>query len=126
MLPVPLIERFVAKDKRERIAFLAGKPARRDDLRDALLHDTRSLARATMTPIAADIPAILAALRAKPAAMAYAISDILELDDRELPLGEALALAVGRSRDTMIACIATARAYYENHEGERYILADQR
>jgi hypothetical protein len=123
---VHLVRLFVAKDKRERLLFLAAKPARWGDFCDAFLHDTRSLDKAVMTRVSArneDLTALLAQLRATVSARAYCISSIADIDDRELPLGEALRAAVGRERDTLVFCLDSQRAYYENHEGEQFVLA---
>ncbi len=121
-----VVELFVAKDKRERIRFLAGKPSRRGDLRQALLHDTRSLDRATLTPIAtadANPASVVRLMGAKPTAATYCISALDELDERDVALGDALTIAIGRQEDTLIYCPATRRAYLETHEGDRYLLS---
>ncbi len=124
-----IVSLFVKKEKRERILALAANPKRRADLHDALLHDTRSLDRRTMLAIdegVRDAKAVLPLLRAKPSARAYSISTIPELDDREVELGAALERAFGRERDTIVFCIETERAYYENHEGECFVLGPAR
>ena len=41
----------------------------------------------------------------------------------ELPLRDALQAAMRRAQDTLVFCLATERAYYENHEGERFVVA---
>lgn len=118
---------FVAAAKRDRMRALAAKPSRRGDLHAALLHDTRAFAPGVLHrfagPAVPDRPAVLAALGARPASLGYAVSTIAELDDRELPVGDALTAALGRERDTLILCLATRRAFLETHEGERYWLA---
>lgn len=53
---------------------------------------------------------------AKAHAPAHAVSDVSEIDGRELPLGDALRAAVGRQRDAIARGIGTKRAFYENHE----------
>jgi hypothetical protein len=121
-----VIELFAKKTKRERLLFLAEKVARRADFIDALLHDTRSLERALLAPLdgsQADVAVIVKKLRATAKTSAHCISALAELDGRELPLGEALAACVGRQQDTLVFAIETERAYYENHEGERGVLA---
>jgi hypothetical protein len=129
-----VVRLFVRKEKRERILSLASNTKRRADLRDALLHDTRSLARETMQPLARDLDAngVAKALAAiTNGKRAYCISDAIDakgelLDAREEDLATALALVVGRERDALVFVLApNARkraAYYENHEGERYLL----
>jgi hypothetical protein len=128
LLEAKIIGLLATKDKRERLLFLASKPARRDDLVDALLHDTRSLDRSLMVALgtggsAADVAAVAARLGAREDARAHCISAIASLDGAELALGDALRACVSRARDTIVFCVATERAYYENHEGERFVLA---
>jgi hypothetical protein len=129
-----VVRLFVRKDKRDRIVSLASNPKRRADLRDALLHDTRSLARETMQPLSRDLDAsgVARALAAVANGKhAYCISDAIDpkgdlLDDREEDLATALLLVVGKERDALLFVLApNARkhaAYYENHEGERFLL----
>ena len=121
-----IIALFVRKEKRERMLFLGARPARRSELVDALLHDTRSLDRLRLVALGAtetEIAGIASRLRVALDAPAHCISHIDEIDGRELPLGDALRACVGRQRDTIVFCIAAERAYYENHEGERFVLA---
>lgn len=123
-----LITLFAAKDKRERLLFLASKPPRWGDLRDALLHDTRNLDLATLTPVAkgADVAAVLRRLRGTAKSVSYCISGIFELDAREVALGDALKAAMGRQRDTIVWCVESQVAFYENHEGEQFVLERKR
>ena len=123
-----IVELFATKPKRERLLFLAGKATRRSDFVAALLHDTRNLARALLAPVdggESDLAALVKKLRATAKARAHCISAIGELDGRDLPLGEALAACVGRQQDTLVFAIDSERAYYENHEGERGVLASR-
>lgn len=116
---------FVKKEKRERILSLAGKAKRRGDLRSDLLHDRRSLDPDVLAPLAAGATAesVAKAMRAAGAKdPAYCISEVIDADDRELPLVDALALVFGRSRDSLVFPVGSYVAYYENHEGERYLL----
>jgi hypothetical protein len=119
-----IVALFAKKEKRERLTFLASKADRWGDFCDALLHDTRSLDAAKMTRISTtDREEILAQLRAKADARAFCVSAIPDLDALELPVAKALEACVGRERDTLVFVVATERAYYENHEGDRYVLA---
>jgi hypothetical protein len=116
-----VIELFVKRAKRDRMRALAN---RRGDLRDALLHDRRSLDPEVLVPIEGHAVAIARALRDRGARnLAYCLCDLDELDDRESPLDAALAGIVGRERDALVHPIGSRVAYYENHEGERYLLA---
>jgi hypothetical protein len=120
-----LIELFVKKAKRDRMRALAGKPSRRADLRHDLLHDRRSLDSALLVALGSGDTAstIARALRDRGAGnVAYCICDADDLDDRDVPLDDALARIVGRERDAIVHPIGARVAYYENHEGERYLL----
>jgi hypothetical protein len=124
-----IVQLFVKKDKRERILSLAGKPKRRDDFRDDLLHDTRSLDPAVLAPLAAGASAesVVKALRAKGAGdRAYCISTLSEVDDLELSLAEAMKIVFDRDRDTLVFPIGSSVAYYENHDGDKYVLHRKR
>ncbi len=119
-----LVELFVRKDKRERMLALAAK--RRGDFRHDLLHDRRSLDPATLSPLPANavsVDAIAKALRAAGAGdRAYSISEIIDADDGELRLVDALVLVVGKSEDSLVFPIGSRVAYYENHEGKQCLL----
>ncbi len=125
-----IVRLFVRKEKRERVLTLAGNPRRRSDLIDVLLHDTRSLdptALSALPPSGVTVEAIVLALRPAGADdVAYCISDVFDADDREVALSEALKLVVGRARDTLVFVPTARAAYYENHEGEQYILRQAR
>lgn len=117
----PALERaialFVKKEKRERMHALA---KRRGDLRDSMLHDRRSLDPAVLLACPETPATTVVAMRAKGAVgVAYCFADD-ENDDREMPLNEAVSAAFGRARDTLV--IAGDVAFYENHEGERFLL----
>ena len=123
-----VVRLFVRKEKRGRILSLASSSKRRDDFRDALLHDTRSLAPETMKALGAELDAkgVFDALVAiTPGARAYCISNVIDargslLDDREEDLVTALSLVVGRERDALVFVLGADKsahaAYYENHE----------
>lgn len=119
-----LIRLFVRKEKQERILFLASKPRRRSEMLTDLLHDTRSLDLATASRITArpgDVTAVAQRLGGA-GERAYCASDIVDVDDRELAVGDALRLVIGRERDSIVFCPRTRFAYYENHEGEQLVL----
>lgn len=112
------------KEKQERLLFLASKPRRRSELLGDLLHDTRSLdlaAASRITATAADVPAVAQRLGGQ-SERAYCASNIVDLDDREVSVGDALRLVVGRERDSIVFCPRTRIALYENHEGEQLVL----
>jgi hypothetical protein len=124
-----IVQLFVRKEKRDRMITLAGKPSRRPDLRHDLLHDTRSLDPAVMTRLAdgLSVDAVAKALRAASSSgqRAYSISEVLDADDKESSVVDALRAVVGRSQDSLVFVIGTRAAYYENHEGEQYILQNR-
>lgn len=124
-----IIRLFVKKEKRERMTTLAGKPSRRSDLRHDLLHDTRSLDPAVITRLAEGltVEAIAKALRAASSGgeRAYSISEVLGVDEQESSVIDALRAVVGRSEDSLVFVIGTRAAYYENHEGEQYLLQNR-
>jgi hypothetical protein len=124
-----IVQLFVKKEKRDRMITLAGKPSRRRDLRHDLLHDTRSLDPAVMTRLAdgLSVDAVAKALRAASSSgqRAYSISEVLDADDQESSVIDALRAVVGRAQDSLVFVIGTRAAYYENHEGEQYILQNR-
>ena len=119
-----IVRLFVIKARRERLTELAAKAKRWNDFRHDLLHDTRSLEDAVLVPLRnATLADVTRRLGARTGERAYCISTRSEIDDRELDLGEALAATIGRMEDAIVFCPRSARAYYENHEGEQFILA---
>jgi hypothetical protein len=121
-----LVQLFVKKEKRERMLALASKAQRRSDFRHDLLHDTRSLDPKALTQLpasGASVDTIMKALRAAGAGdRAYCISEVIDIDDHEMRIVDALRAVVGKSEDSIVFAIGSRAAYYENHEGEQYIL----
>ena len=119
-----IIDLFVRKEKRERLRVLGASASRRADFIDALLHDTRSLDRPRLVALAstADAASVSKRLRAKPRSLAHCISALVACDGLELPLEDALRACMGRDQDSVVFCIDSGLAYYENHEGERFLL----
>ena len=123
-----IVQLFVKKEKRDRLLTLAAKSSRRDDFRHDLLHDTRSLDPGVLLrlPEGASVDAVVQALRAAGAGdRAYSISEVLDADDREWRLVDALRAVVGKAQDSLIFVLGTRAAYYENHEGEQFILQNR-
>src|SRR5690349_19727307 len=104
-----IVQLFVRKEKRDRMINLAGKQSRRPDLRHDLLHDTRSLDPAVMTRLAEGltVDAIASALRAASSSgeRAYSISEVIDADDRESSVIDALRAVVGRAQDSLVFVI---------------------
>jgi len=114
----PALERaitlFVRKEKQDRMRALA---KRRDDLRDAMLHDRRALDPAVLQPCPPDATATAAAMKKLGAsATAFVFDD----EDSELPLLDAVSSVFGRQRDVLV--VSNDVAFYENHEGEQFLL----
>jgi hypothetical protein len=120
-----LISLFVKKAKRERMRTLAARPGRRADLRHDLLHDTRSLDPAVLVRLGGRSTADAVARQLPGAQRAYCVSEVLGVDDQELPLAAALAAVVGRAEDSLVFALGTASAYLETHEGEQWLLVRQ-
>ena len=73
-------------------------------------------------PARSSVDAVLRALRAAGAgAQCYVVSAVLAADGRELPLRDAVGLA-GRAEDSVVFALGSRVAYYENHEGDQYLL----
>jgi hypothetical protein len=114
----PTLERaitlFVRKEKQERMRALA---KRREDLRDAMLHDRRALDPTVLEPCPANVAATVAAMKKLGAGVnAFVFDD----EDAELPLLDAVTRVFGRERDAIV--VSNEVAFYENHEGERFLL----
>jgi hypothetical protein len=81
---------------------------------------------ATPVPAASDtLDGIERLLRDRGApATCRALSELSELDGRELPLREALGLTLGRGMGTVLVCVPGALAYVEGEDaGQRWICA---
>jgi len=120
-----IIKLFVVSERRERMHGFAANPKRRSDLIDGMLHDRRALDPRALTELpSTSTPATVRAMLTKPRGkgIAHVISDIAEVDGRDLPLDEALTAVMGRQRDTLVFALETQHAYYENHEGEQFLL----
>ena len=105
---------FVRKEKQERMRALE---KRRGDLRDAMLHDRRALDPAVLQPCPNDPVAVVTAMQKLGAGKtAFVFAD----DDAVLPLAEAVSTVFGRQRDSLV--VSNEVAFYENHEGERFLL----
>ena len=123
---VALIDAFVSPARRDRYLALLTSSKGRAKLRGKLAH-FRDLDRRYVFRIAASehtVEAISDLLRSKGApATCYALSESVELDDRELELSAALEAVVGRGIGTFLSCIPGQLGYFEGEEsGDRYLL----
>ncbi len=120
-----LVATFVIRDRRGRYLKLLATAHGREKLRKDLAHFA-DLDLRLATPIqgAHGASAIAEMLRAKGAAQScYSLSESSQLDNRELPIADALEAIVGRGMGTFLSCIPGRLAYFEGEErGERYIL----
>jgi len=121
-----LADAFVRPERKARLRSLLARAKGRAKLRVGLAH-FRDLDQryAHQVPSAAQTPEEIAALlRARGApATCYVLSEQTEIDGRELPLEEALALVVGRGIGTFLSCIPGRLAYFEGEDaGARFIL----
>jgi Pretoxin HINT domain len=121
-----VIRLFVAKARQERLVTLAGTKGRRTDFVNDALHDRRRLASEVLIPLthpAFNWESALREMRLRGAtSLAYCIADDVDFDDTERPLEFALRTFVGRARDALVFAIGSTVAYYENHEGEQYLI----
>jgi hypothetical protein len=124
---VAFIRCFVEKDRQERYLALASKPKRRHDFIWDLAHDGRHLERGYMHRLRKEeatlvsVAALLRSLGAGDTCHVIAAAH-LETDDREMSTAAALAAVVGKSGDSLLFFPSASLGYYENHEGEQFIL----
>jgi hypothetical protein len=120
-----LVRAFVLRNRRDRYLKLLDTTRGRDKFRSALAHfrdlDPRYATRVSGGDMAF---AIGARLRAKGAgSTCYVLSESAELDDREVPLTQALDEVYARGLGTFLSCVPGRLAYFEGEEAsERYIL----
>ena len=121
----PLFAAFVIPAKRERYVELLNTNRGRERVRGTLDHFNdldprfcRNVAGQEAKPTA-----VLDALRKLGAPpQCHVISVNAELDGRDMPLSDALQIAIGRGQGTFISCIDGVLGYFEGEEpNERYI-----
>ncbi len=119
------LSRFLVGEWRARFRESLAPGKRRDTLRSQLPHLTHLDPRFT-TPTDESASALVAQLREKGAEdNCYLLSEDPDLDGRELPLAEALAVIVdgGTEHATFVSCVPARLAYFHGAEpGERYVL----
>lgn len=119
------LARFLVGEWRARFRESLAPAKRRDTLRSQLPHLTHLDPRfATPTDEGAGV--LVTQLREKGAEEnCYLLSEDPELDGRELPLAEALALIVDGDTEhaTFVSCVPAQLAYFHGAEpGDRYLL----
>jgi hypothetical protein len=121
-----LIRAFVLPERQPRLLALLSSARRRRTLTAGLAHfralDPRFAHRVGLgQQSAASIEALLKS-RGAPTSC-YLLSENAALDEREMPLRDALEAVVGRGMGTFLSCVPGRLAYFESEEpGERYIL----
>lgn len=121
------IRSFVEKNRQERYLTLASKPKRRRDFVWDLAHDGRHLDRSFMKRLVEEeksltaVAARLKSLGATDTCHVVAATN-LETDGQEMNTADALAAVVGKFQDCLLFFPSAALAYYENHEGEQFVL----
>ena len=126
----PLFAAFVIPAMRERYVELLSTKRGRERVRGTLDHFDdlgprfcRDVAGQEAKPTA-----VLDALRKLGAPpQCHVISVNAELDGRDMPLSDALQIAIGRGQGTFISCIDGVLGYFEGEEpNERYICRRER
>jgi len=120
-----LFAAFVIPAKRQRYVELLGTKRGRERVRGALDHfnDLDPCFCRKIVGQDAKPAAVLDALRKLGAPLqCHVISVHGELDGRDMPLSDALQIAIGSGQGTFISCITGVLAYFEGEEpDERYI-----
>jgi hypothetical protein len=119
-----LLAAFVKRSKRDRYREILSNPRLRRTFTDQLAHftdfDPKYRVPIPSNKLFVDNIAIELQKRHSPNTV-YAISEDPALDQKELPLGEALSQIVGRGMGTVLSCIPRRLAFVETEE-ERFIL----
>ena len=119
-----LIAAFVKRSKRDRYRQILSNPRQRRKFTDQLAHFTDFDPKYRL-PIPSDklfVDNIVIELQKRYSpTIVFAISENPALDQKELPLVEALKQVVGRGMGTVLSCIPGRLAFVET-EDERYIL----
>jgi hypothetical protein len=119
-----LIDAFIVPAKRERYKGQLVKPKRRAKVLDGLNHCSDFDPRyATEVPSNVDVVALLRSSGAPEAC--HVISDVKELDGREMGLREAVDEIEIHMRGTLIGCIPGRLAYYYGEAGEQRLLLER-
>lgn len=120
------VRRFVSPEKRRRHLSLLETRKGRKKLTEALDHfDDLDTRYARLVPANAQtVNQIEALLKRKGASEhCHVTSSNADIDDREMPLSNALQETVGKGFGTIISCIPGKLAYFEGEEqNQRYVL----
>lgn len=120
------IKRFVVSQRRRRYLSLLESHKGRQKLLEALDHfDEFDPQYARLVPADSQTVDHIEALLKRKGALdsCHVTSSNADIDDREMPIREALRQTVGRGSGTIISCIPGKLAYFEGEEpNQRYIL----
>jgi hypothetical protein len=120
-----IIRTFFKPEKKERYLTLLGSKKGRRKALDALNH-MADLDPRYSTEISADAD-IIALLRQKDAPpTCYVISDIGEIDGREIPLAEAVKEIEAKGWGSLVGCVPGRLACYFGERGEARILLEKK
>jgi hypothetical protein len=120
---VAMVRAFIKRPRQERWLSALGSPKSRRRLLDRLNHcDDIDERFASPLDCREDAMAMLAARQAP--AVCHAISDIAELDGRDLSLAKAIELAEAGGFGTILCCLPGRLAYYRDEagQGRRWLL----
>ena len=116
-----MVEAFIVPTKRERYRSLLANPKRRKKILDGLNHLTDLDPRyRTPVPSTTDIAGRLRKLGAPD--RCHLVSNVSELDGREMKLEEAVEAAEFGYQGTLVGCIPGELAYYYGEGGEERVI----
>jgi len=121
-----LIRAFVVPDRQERYLALLGSERGRTKVRAALAHfrdlDPRYARAMPANILSAASLAELLGRKGAPAEC-YLFTEDGALDNRRMPLADALKAVVGRGQGAFVSCVPRRLAYFEGEDvGARYLL----
>ena len=123
---IMLVRAFVAPDRQARYVSLLKSARGRAKARAALAHfrDLDPRFRHEVPATAQSAASLVALLRRNGApANCYLFAEDATLDDRRLPLADALQAVIGRRQGAFVSCVPGRLAYFEGEEvGDRYLL----
>ena len=123
------IRSFVLPEKQSRWSELLLNPRRREVFlhRLADASDLNTKFKVSIPPSQQTVEGIQGLLRRRGApGRCHVISESIDIDGKELSLGEALAEVLGQGMGSILSCIPGKLAYYEGEmPSDRYILEKQ-
>jgi hypothetical protein len=115
------VRAFIVPHRRERWLEALASAKRRRRFLDRLNH-CRDIDERYATPLAGGAD-VISLLRSRGApANCYVLSDVADIDGREMPLAEAISRAELEGFGTLFSCIPGSLAYYHDERGARRLL----